>query len=70
MPLKSPLDGNELMALFGRGPGPWLKPVKEHLLGLVIDGKMAPDDKAGAAEEARAFVAAQSDLEMTSETRS
>ncbi len=70
VPLKSPLDGNELMALFGRGPGPWLKPVKEHLLGLVIDGKMAPDDKAGAAEEARAFVAAQSDLEMTSETRS
>ncbi|HEU5370049.1 MAG TPA: HD domain-containing protein [Ktedonobacterales bacterium] len=70
VPLKSPLDGNELMTLFGRGPGPWLKPVKEHLLGLVIDGKMAPDDKAAAAEEARAFVAAQSDLEMTSETRS
>ena len=70
VPLKSPLDGNELMTLFGRGPGPWLKPVKEHLLGLVIDGKMAPDDKGAAAEEARAFAAAQSDLEMPSETRS
>jgi poly(A) polymerase len=70
VPLKSPLDGNELMALFGRGPGPWLKPVKEHLLGLVIDGKMAPDDKTAAAAEARAFVAAQGELEMTSETRS
>jgi poly(A) polymerase len=69
VPLKSPLDGNELMALFGRGPGPWLKPVKEHLLGLVIDGKMPPDDKAGAAEEARAFLAAHGDLEMSSETR-
>jgi poly(A) polymerase len=69
VPLKSPLDGNELMELFGRGPGPWLKPVKEHLLGLVIDGKMSPDDKAGAAQEARAFVAAHSELEMTSEPR-
>ena len=69
VPLKSPLDGNELMELFGRGPGPWLKPVKEHLLGLVIDGNMAPDDKAGAAQEARAFVAAHSELELTTEPR-
>ncbi len=69
VPLKSPLDGNELMELFERGPGPWLKPVKEHLLGLVIDGNMAPDDKAGAAQEARAFVAAHSELELTTEPR-
>jgi poly(A) polymerase len=62
VPLKSPLDGRELMELFGRGPGPWLKPIKEHLLGLVIDGKMAPDDKVGAAEEARRFVAAHDEL--------
>src|SRR5207302_1712324 len=32
VPIKSPLDGNELMALFGRAPGPWLRPLKEHLL--------------------------------------
>ena len=57
VPLKSPLDGNDLMAIFGRGPGPWLRPVKEHLLGLVIDGQLAPDDKAGAEAEARRFVA-------------
>ncbi len=69
VPLKSPLDGNELMELFGRGPGPWLKPIKEHLLGLVIDGKMAPDDKAGAAEEAKAFVAAHGELQVTGEQR-
>lgn len=69
VPLKSPLDGIELMELFGRGPGPWLKPVKEHLLGLVIDGNLAPDDKEGATREARAFVAAHSELEMTSEKR-
>jgi poly(A) polymerase len=45
VPLKSPLDGNELMAMFHRGPGPWLRPLKEHLLGLVIDGVLASDNK-------------------------
>ena len=49
MPLKSPLDGNELMEMFDRGPGPWLRPIKEHLLGLVIDGVLSPDDKEAAA---------------------
>lgn len=58
VPLKSPLDGNELMEIFARGPGPWLRPVKDHLLGLVIDGQLAPDDKAGAEAEARRFLAA------------
>lgn len=52
-PIKSPLDGNELMEIFGRGPGPWLKPIKEHLLGLVIDGHLAPDDKTQAESIAR-----------------
>ncbi len=53
VPLKSPLDGNELMALFGRGPGPWLRPIKDHLLGLVIDGVLSPDDKGEAARIAQ-----------------
>jgi poly(A) polymerase len=69
VPLKSPLDGVELMELFGRGPGPWLKPIKEHLLGLVIDGNLAPDDKAGAAKEARAFMEAHSELQLAGEQR-
>jgi poly(A) polymerase len=56
VPLKSPLDGNELMALFQRGPGPWLRPVKDHLLSLVIDGVLAPDDKDTAAQIAREFL--------------
>ena len=56
VPLKSPLDGKELMAMFDRGPGPWLRPIKEHLLGLVIDGALAPDDKEGAAKIARMLV--------------
>ncbi len=57
VPLKSPLDGNELMAMFGRGPGPWLRPIKEHLLGLVIDGMLAPDDKEQAAKIVRELIA-------------
>ncbi len=57
VPLKSPLDGNELMELFGRGPGPWLRPLKDHLLSLVIDGELAPDDKEGAAAIARQLMA-------------
>ncbi len=56
VPLKSPLDGKELMAMFDRGPGPWLRPIKEYLLGLVIDGVLAPDDKEGAAKIARMLV--------------
>jgi poly(A) polymerase len=56
VPLKSPLDGNDLMALFGRGPGAWLRPLKDYLLGLVLDGQLAPDDRATAEAEARAFV--------------
>ena len=52
--LDSPLDGNELMRLFGRPPGPWIKHVKQHLRELVIDGELAPDDR----ERAQAIAAA------------
>src|SRR5713101_3707563 len=56
VPLKSPLDGNELMEMFGCGPGPWLRPIKDHLLSLVIDGVLAADDKEEAAKIARAML--------------
>jgi poly(A) polymerase len=56
--LASPLDGNELMALFDRGPGPWIRPIKERLLAAVLDGALAPDDKEGAAALARETLAA------------
>ena len=57
VPIKSPLDGNDLMALFDRGPGPWLRPVKDYLLGLVIDGQLAAEDRERATELAREFMA-------------
>src|SRR5256885_6277659 len=68
VPLKSPLDGNELMVIFGRGPGPWLRPIKDHLLGLVIDGLLAPDDKEEAAKIARMLIE-QQDSASGRETR-
>jgi poly(A) polymerase len=55
--LKSPLDGDDLMRLFARGPGPWIKPVKEYLLNLVLDGQLAPNDTESAVKLAREFVA-------------
>ena len=54
--LESPLDGNELMRLFDRPPGPWIKRVKEHLRELVIDGELAPDDRDRAAQIAASLL--------------
>ena len=55
--LQSPLDGDELMALFDRPPGRWIAEVKDHLRELVIDGELAPDDKETATQIARDIVA-------------
>ena len=55
--VKPPLDGLELMAMFNRPPGPWIKPIKERLLTMVIDGDLASDDKERGAEIARALMA-------------
>ena len=57
VPIKSPLDGNDLMALFAREPGPWLRMVKDRLLGMVIDGALEPDDRERATEIARETLA-------------
>src|SRR5690606_11423601 len=60
--LKSPLDGNDLMQLFGRPPGPWIRPVKEYLLGLVIEGELREDEVERAKQLATQFVAAHPEL--------
>jgi poly(A) polymerase len=54
--LKSPLDGNELMEHFGRGPGPWIKPIKDYLENEVVEGRLAQDDKEDAWRLAEEFV--------------
>ncbi len=50
---ESPLDGNELAALFERTPGPWIGRIKRELSNRVLDGKLAPGDKEAAAAIAR-----------------
>jgi poly(A) polymerase len=60
--LESPLDGNDLMAMFGLPPGPWIKRVKEHLRELVIDGDLGPDDRETAARIAQTLVAEAAEL--------
>jgi poly(A) polymerase len=54
--LKSPIDGNELMAEFDRPPGRWIAEIKDHLREMVIDGDLAPGDKDRAMEIARELV--------------
>lgn len=44
--LRPPLDGDDLMSLFDRPPGPWIRPIKDYLLDLVIEGELSPDDTA------------------------
>lgn len=58
-PLASPLDGDELMQLFGRPAGIWIKAVKQHLHDLVIEGTLLADDTTGATEAARTFMEKQ-----------
>lgn len=60
--LHSPLDGHDLMTMFGRPPGPWLGRVKNYLLDLVLDGELDQDDKARGEELARAFMTEHPDL--------
>ncbi len=55
--LKSPLDGDELMAIFHRPPGRWIGQLKDHLRELVIEGTLAPGDRETALEEAHRWMA-------------
>jgi poly(A) polymerase len=53
--LESPLDGNELMRQFGRGPGRWIKSLKDHLQDEVVEGRLGKDDREKARELAEAY---------------
>lgn len=68
VPIRSPLDGNDLMRIFGREPGPWLRPLKDYLLGLVIDGELASDDREQAERLAAEFLAKQEQQSTTAES--
>ncbi len=44
--IRSPLTGEELMARFGRPPGPWIKRVKSTLEEAIVDGALPSDAQA------------------------
>jgi poly(A) polymerase len=54
---ESPLNGHDLMARYGRPPGPWIRKIKDHLEDDVIEGTLDPDDRDRAWEIADALVA-------------
>ena len=54
--LRSPLDGDDLMRIFGHPPGIWIKRVKDHLREMVIDGDLRQDDAESAERIAREFL--------------
>ncbi len=56
--MHSPLDGDDLMALFSRPPGRWIAEIKDYLLNLVLDGSLNQEDRATATALALQFVAA------------
>ena len=59
--LESPLNGNQLMEIFGRGPGPWIKPIKDYLENEVVEGRLGQDDTERARQLAEDY-AAEHDL--------
>ena len=54
---RSPLDGNELLALFDGDEGPWIGKLKSFLLDEVRSGRLAKDDKHEAARIAAQWLA-------------
>lgn len=50
---ESPLTGNDLIAIFDREPGPWIRVLKGRLSAAVLDGELAPGDREGAERLAR-----------------
>ena len=46
--MRDPLSGDELMAIAGRGPGPWVGRVKAAIRDAVIEGAIPPGDAAAA----------------------
>ena len=68
--IKSPLDGNELMAIFGLPPGRWIAEVKNYLRDLVIEGQLAPGDKETARLLAEQWVAEHPEIIAAARERS
>ena len=66
--LDSPLDGHALMELFDRGQGVWIKPIKQYLLDLVLDGDLEPGDIERARDLATEFVESHAEAARQAES--
>lgn len=53
---RSPLDGNALLLLTSREPGPWVAELKDYLCREVSAGRLPQDDKAHATALARQWL--------------
>src|SRR5215207_3411188 len=53
--LESPLSGNDLMERFDRGPGRWIKVLKDYLQNEVVEGRLGKDDRESARGLAEAY---------------
>ena len=61
--LESPLSGNDLMRQFDRGPGRWIKVLKDYLQNEVVEGRLGKDDRDRARELAGAYAREQAIFE-------
>lgn len=50
---ESPLTGDDLVAIFEREPGPWIRVIKDRLSAMVLDGDLTPGDRVAAERIAR-----------------
>ena len=61
--LESPLSGNDLMRQFDRGPGRWIKVLKDYLQNEVVEGRLRKDDRDRAHELVEAYAREQAIFE-------
>ena len=50
---ESPLTGDDLVSMFDREPGPWIRVIKQRLSALVLDGELQPGDRVAATRIAK-----------------
>lgn len=50
---ESPLTGDDLIAMFDREPGPWIRVIKDQLSRMVLDGDLKPGDREAAVRVAK-----------------
>ena len=56
------------MELFDRGQGVWIKPIKQYLLDLVLDGDLDPGDIERARDLATEFVESHAEAARQAES--